>query len=50
MAPPCGTAKLPEEIIPGVARFKMHNEQIDGESDCYVVTARGGAVFIDPCP
>jgi glyoxylase-like metal-dependent hydrolase (beta-lactamase superfamily II) len=28
----------------------MHNDQIDAESDCYVVVARGRPVLIDPLP
>jgi glyoxylase-like metal-dependent hydrolase (beta-lactamase superfamily II) len=50
MPEPRGTAKLAGEVFPGVYRFKMHNEQIDAESDSYVVVARGRAVLIDPLP
>ena len=50
MPEPRGTAKLVGEIIPGVYRFMMHNEQIDAESDSYVIVERGRAVLLDPLP
>jgi glyoxylase-like metal-dependent hydrolase (beta-lactamase superfamily II) len=50
MPEPRGVAKLAGEVVPGVYRFKMHNPQIDAESDGYVVVNRGRAVLIDPLP
>jgi glyoxylase-like metal-dependent hydrolase (beta-lactamase superfamily II) len=38
------------EVVPGVYRFAMHNEQIDGESDGYAVVEKGRVVLIDPLP
>ncbi len=50
MPEPEGTAEFVGEILPGVFRWKMHDNRIDAESDCYVVETGDEAVFIDPLP
>jgi glyoxylase-like metal-dependent hydrolase (beta-lactamase superfamily II) len=50
MPEPGGTAKLVGEILPGVYRFKIHDDRIDYESDSYAVIEHGKVILIDPLP
>jgi len=50
MTEPRRKAKRAERITPHVIRYKLLDDRIDYESDCYAILTAKGTVLLDPLP
>lgn len=48
MSEPAEVARQARQILPNVWHWEVHDDRIDYPSDAYAVTAREGAVIVDP--